>query len=134
MRRLAAVLVLGLAADADEVVLGSGGRISGEVVEVTGEKVVVRLPHGQAELPRRLVVEIVREEPAVYFKREAESRLRAGHPQDAVRFYRRALAAAAADPEAAAGLERSLVAWARRLLRRHRLDEARTAVEALRER
>ena len=47
---------------ADEIVLQSGGRLEGEIVEITDERVVLKIPHGQIILERRQVAEIRRED------------------------------------------------------------------------
>ncbi|MCZ6572707.1 MAG: tetratricopeptide repeat protein [Planctomycetota bacterium] len=115
---------------ADEIVLQSGGRLEGEIVEITDERVVLKIPHGQIILERRQVAEIRREDAIDYLKREARSRMER-NPQDAVLLYRRALKQDPADEQARTGLEDSFVLWVEALLRQHRLREAIDALEQL---
>ena len=115
---------------ADEVVLHSGGRFEGEIVEITDERVVLKIPHGEITLERRLVAEIRREDMLDYLKREAASRVERT-PQDAVLLYRRALEESPADEAALGGLEDSFLRWIDALQKQHRLREAIDVLEEL---
>jgi hypothetical protein len=70
-----AALALPLAAGADEILLRSGGRLNGVVVERRTESIVIDVGPGRVTLPMRLVERIVAGTPAFEVYRERSLRL-----------------------------------------------------------
>jgi tetratricopeptide (TPR) repeat protein len=131
VRALLAAILLAYSAAGDEIVLRSGARISGEVVEERPDAVVVRLARGLLTLPRDRVERIVREGGGDYLRREAGASHRAGLHARAAELYERALAAAPGDAEVRAALVEALRAHAAACASEMRAAEARAALRRL---
>jgi len=124
------VLLLALAAGpgiADEIVLRSGGRLSGLVVEEREDTVVIEMPGGRMEIPRDRIERITREPKHEYLAREAEQSLQRGSFADAAALLRRAQAAAPDDTGVRDLLCTALLGLAREKLAGYALDAAEEA-------
>ncbi|HEX5138235.1 MAG TPA: hypothetical protein VFY93_14760 [Planctomycetota bacterium] len=128
-RTLLCALLLVAAASADEIVLESGGRLSGEVIEETERELTILLPNGTMRIARSKVREIVREDRRSYLLREAGH---AASTRAAVRLFERAFALSP-DEETRGDLAKALRAHATEELQLYRLDDAEQALTRLRE-
>jgi len=131
MRLLCALALLCLPVRADELLLEGGGRLSCEVIEVTGDSVRVRLPHGEMRVPRSRIVRIVREKRGAYLQREARASLKGGATGSAVELYERLHAELPGDTAVARELASALLLHARGLASIHRTEAAKVALARL---
>lgn len=129
MLRILAVCCLLSVARGDQIVLRSGGRLSGEILHEDESSVHVRMPHGTMTIPRARIREIVRETQVEYLRREAASSLRTGATETAVELYRKALAHDPGDAATQRDYMGALVAHARALREGFRLAKAYATLE-----
>jgi tetratricopeptide (TPR) repeat protein len=130
VRTLLGLLLLVLPVTGDVVVFESGGRLDCQVIEEAADTVTVQLPNGTMVLPRSRIVEIVREAPGLYLRREGQRSLRGGSTRDAVALLERAHAT---DPAARPDLVGALAARATELVGEFRHAAARAALARLAE-
>ena len=124
---LALLALPALPASADEIVLRSGGRLSGQIVEEREDAVVIQLPGGRMEIARDRIERIEREPREEYLAREALTSLQRGSFADAVVLLREACAIAPDDVGARHLLCTALLGLARERLAGYALEAAEKA-------